>query len=220
MTHLYLIPHWFFLLSIIFEIIFAIITISIAYYSFKVYKLSKQKDLKWFGIGFLLIALSYIIWFLINIFLLENFNESTKILNIKQFLFIGNYIVYFYIFLFITGLSTIVSSYFKNHKINNFILIETLVLISIFLSPDKGKMFYITSSIFLAYLSFNCLSQYLEKGNKKALLSFIAFLLIFIGQAHFILATKNYIYYVIGHFVSLAGYFLMMLQLRLIIKHE
>ena len=70
MANLFLIPKWFFGYGVAFELIFAIITLAVALYSFKVYKLSNQNQPKLFGIAFLFFSISY---FIQSILLFYNF---------------------------------------------------------------------------------------------------------------------------------------------------
>ena len=48
------------------QVIFALIALSVSYFSFKIYKISRQREIKLFGISFLLISFSYILWAMIN----------------------------------------------------------------------------------------------------------------------------------------------------------
>ncbi|HRZ85212.1 MAG TPA: hypothetical protein P5277_00345 [Candidatus Paceibacterota bacterium] len=219
MTHLYLVPHWFFIYSIIFEAIFAIASGLISYFSFKVYNLSKQKESKWFGAGFFLISVSYVIWLIINLCLLRDNTQAVGSINLEQIVFWWTFAIYSHLILFVTGVITLICSHFKKNKLKLFALLEVISLVSIYLSCNKGLSFYVISSIFLAYLAIIYFLQYLKKRKFNSFLSMIAFILLFISHVQFILASNNYLYYVFGHIVEFMGYLLLISQLIIILKH-
>lgn len=153
MTSLYLIPNWFFYYSIIFEAIFAIAAGLVAYYSFKVHSLSKQKESEWFGLGFFLISVSYILWLLINAFLLDRIDDMVQGMDVGQIFSIWSSAVYFHMFFFLLGIIFITCTTLKSSNFKMCSLLSIVSLVAIALSCNKGLMFYIFASIFLAYLT-------------------------------------------------------------------
>ncbi|MFA5992711.1 MAG: hypothetical protein WC796_03325 [Candidatus Pacearchaeota archaeon] len=220
MTHLYLIPHWFFIYSIVFEAIFAIAAGLVAYFSFKVYSLCKQKESKWFGLGFMLISISYIVWLIINLFLIDNISDAVQAVNIEQIAFMYSAAIYSHMVLFILGIIFITCTTLKSGNIKMCSLLSIVSLFAVALSCNKGLVFYILASVFLAYLAIYYAYHYFKKRKTRNLISLIAFVLLFISHIHFIFATTNYLYYVLGHIFELVGYILILVQLLIIVKHK
>lgn len=218
MATLYFSPNWFYFYSLIFEAIFALTTSLISLYSFKVYSLAKQKDSKLFGIGFSLISASYVIWLLINLFLLDQFQDGVQALELGKLAMLGTLGVYLHILFFISGLLTITYITLKACNSKIYSLLVILVILVIFLSCNKAIAFYLLASIFLIYIVIYYLLQYLKKKNQKTLLVLISFILLLISYIQFIFASNNYLYYVAGHFFELIAYLILLIQLIIIIK--
>ncbi|MBS3066540.1 hypothetical protein J4205_01830 [Candidatus Pacearchaeota archaeon] len=218
MTSLYYIPNWFFTTSIVFEIIFAVVTALVAFLSFKVYNLSKQNEFRLFGLGFTFISLSYIIWSLINLFLLDQLNESIKVLSFQQFVSLGALGIYFYMLLFIVGLVTLNYTTLKEKNKSIYIIILLTSLVGIVTSFNKGFTFQILSSILLAFLLIHFAYQVKRNKNIKSILVFAAFLALVVSHIIFIFSTTQYVYYVAGHIFELIAYILILVRLSIIIK--
>ncbi len=220
MATLYLLPNWFFIYSVIFEIIFALITGSVAFYAFKVYLLSKQKESKLFSIGFTFISASYILWAIVNLSLIDKLGDGISSVELGNIISLGMIGVYTHIFLFIIGLLTVAYTNLKTNNAKVYSLLAVLTILALFMTESKGSAYYVLATIFFGYIAATHLTSYIKNRNSKALIILIAFVLLFISHIYFIFAARSYIYYVIGHSVSLAGYILILLGLILIIKNE
>lgn len=220
MATLYLLPNWFFTYSVIFEIIFALITGFVAFYAFKVYLLCKQNESKLLSMGFAFISASYILWAIVNLSLIDRLSSGISAVELSNIVSLGMIGVYTHIFLFIIGLLTVT---YTNLKVNNakvYSLILLLSILALFMTDSKGSAYYILATIFFGYIAATHLSSYIKNRNSKSLIILIAFALLFISHIYFIFAARSYMYYVIGHSVSLAGYILILFGLILIIKNE
>lgn len=217
MSHLYLVPNWFFIYSLLFEVVFAVAAGLVSYFSFKVYSVSKQREIKLFGIGFMFISASYLIWLLMNLSLLKYFTSSILILELDTLVLISAFEVYAHMTLFIVGLLTIVYATFKTDNKRAYSLLIILTMVSVLASCNKAVAFYLVASILLLYIIMHYLYNYLNDKNSKVLMVLIAFCLLFLSHAHFIFAT-NAIYYVLGHVFELMAYFLISIRLILLRK--
>src|SRR3989344_6440672 len=152
MAFIYAVPEWFFGLDILLKIIFAAITLSVGVYSMKIYKITNMRETKIFGIGFILISISYIIKAFVNYFALQDIRTGLRIIsleNLNQFLL---YSIYIQSILFTTGLIAIVYMTLKVKNIKIFWLLFGANLGFIFLTSQKiiGTTFF--PSMLLAYL--------------------------------------------------------------------
>ena len=218
MTHIYLTPNWFFFYSILFEIAFSLITAFVSFYSFKIYNLTKQKEYKIFGAGFLFISASYLLWAVINSFLLDKINDGIQALTLQEFVSIGAVGICIYMFLFITGLVTITYTTLKVNNSKIYALLLIISVIAVAFSLNKALAFQLLSLVFISFLILHYFSQFNKNRDSKRFIILLAFILLFISRIQFILSTTNYIYYVIGHIFEFFAYLLVLLRLIFIKK--
>lgn len=220
MAYTYLVPKWFFGYDIVMEFIFTLITLAVAYYSFKVYNISKQKSSKLFGIAFSFISASYFIWLLINLFLLKEISEGVESVSINEIISASLIGLFSYMILYLIGLSLLfyITLKIKNKKV--YFIVLTISIIGLILSANKIIAFHLISSIFLIFILSFYFKEYFINKNKKVFLVFLAFIFILITSFNFIFVVKNYYAYVAGHISTLAGYILILINLLSIKKYE
>ncbi len=204
----FLIPTWFSGYDIFLELIFSIITFFLFLFSLKIYDSTNDVKIKYFGIGFLLISLSYIIK------ATNNYFTNYGVLNNNIFT-IGTYL---YIVFMLSGLAFLTYITFKTEKIRVLFFIILISLIGVFLSIDKVYTFYLYSTIYLIILSIHFIKNYFKNKNKKALTITIAFLFLLFGNVHFLLSVNHELFYAIGHILELTAYILIMFNLFLVRK--
>jgi len=218
MINIYVVPEWFFGYDIVLELIFAVVTLLVSYYAFKVYKLSGQDQPKLFGISFLLISLSYIIQSIFNFIFVDKLEDITSyqsIININILHALG---VYSHILFFVLGLITLtyMTLKVKNIKISSLLFI--IVLVALFFSSNVLYSFYLISSILLAYILLFYIINYWKNRQHKTILVLIAFAFLMFGNVHFIFSMNHSLYYVIGHLLGLIAYMLILANLVLVIR--
>ena len=221
MTYLFLTPKWFFGYDIILELLFAIITLTVSLFAFKIYKLSGQKQSKLFGIGFLLISLSYFAQSFINFAIVSKLNENIcqtlKIISVNTLNIVG---IYLYMALFLTGLITLTYMTFRLLDLRIFTIILIIVLLSVILNSRAMYLFYILSSLLLIYIIIHYLKNYLHKKRGRILLILTAFIFLLFGRLHFIFSINHELFYALGHILELIAYLLILINLILIIKKK
>lgn len=213
MHYTYIIPNWFFGFDIAMEVLFCIITLMVAAVALKINYLTKDRKTKLFGISFLLIAISYIIWAGINIWFVNLSPEGIRALSIQSLAMIGVLSLYAYMILFTGGLATLayLTSDKKSGKI--YYLIFGLSLLVIFASLDKLISFRILSLFLISVIAFHYFEDYFAFKNKKSSLILIAFLLLFFSSLVFIFSDIYYQAYVVGHILELVSYALVLITL-------
>lgn len=219
MVSISFIPDWFLNYGIIFELAFALITLFVSIYSFRVYRLSEQKKSRTFGVAFLLISISYFIQSIINFSIISELNE--KVLNILEFrnlITLDNIAIFFHMIFFIFGLITLV--YMILGGKNRLIYIISLVVSALFVFASAGNLafFYIFSSLLLIFILSDYVINYFKNKKDKTFLVMIAFFCLLIGHLNFIFLANNQIIYVIGNFLELAAYILILINLIRVIK--
>lgn len=216
MVNLFLVPQWFIGYDLFLELGFALICLLVSFYSFKVYRLTLENSSKLYAISFLFISLSYFIQSFINILLLPQlFNpilsNNEVVWNIVS--------IYVNLVFFTMGLLTLTYMTFKIKNSNVYSLLLITTLFSLILSYNRVYLFYVLTSIFLAYISLFYLKNYINKRKITSLLVFIAFCLLLFSQFHFILSVNHSLYYMLGHFFELIAYILILLNLVIITKN-
>ena len=113
-------PTWFYGYDVTFEVVFAIISLIIALFAFKIYKASDQRYAKFLGISFSLISFSYFIQSAFNFFAISKLNENIcgmiRLNSVALFDSIG---VYLHMLFFLLGIVILVFMVLKSStKIN------------------------------------------------------------------------------------------------------
>jgi len=204
-THLY--PFWFLGAHTIFQLIFTVMTLVIGIYSSKVYSLTKKRNVKLFSIAFFLFSLHYFIESVLNI--LTHFN----ILTGNESLITGTYS---HMLIFSMGLIVLLYLTLGFKKTSTFALMSVITLTIVFFSKSKLDTFYLLASIFLIYISYFYLKNYLKNKDRTSLVSFIAFVFLLFGYIHYFFSVNHEFFYALAHFFELFAYGLILLNLKLI----
>jgi len=218
MANIYLVPNWFFSYSIGLEIAFALITILVASYSFRIYNLCKEKEYKHFGIGFIFIAVSYLVWAFVNLFLLDKISSGVQALTLQEFVSIGSVGIYVYMLFTLIGLATLAYITLKTNNNKIYALMIIISIVALTFSLNKAITFHLLSAIFLIFLISHFFIHYLKTKKHKNLLIPIAFVLLLASHIHFIFAINHYVYYVAGHITELIAYLMILGRLILIAR--
>jgi len=217
MAYLFLVPEWFINFRIIIELLFFIVAGLVSLYSFKIYNLSYQRKSKIFGIGFLLISISYLIRAIITIFLFTRLEEGVRGVALENLTVIGTLGVYIHMILFTLGLITILYTTFKTKCWQVYSLIAIIDLLLLKLSANKTISFYAFSAILIFYICIHYTKEYIKYKNGKTALIFIAFILLLLSTIKPIL-SNTYNTYVISDIMELGAYLLISVSLFLTFK--
>lgn len=220
MGYVFVSPAWFFVYGIIFEIIFAIITLIVSFYAFKVYKLTDQRQAKLFSTAFMFIALSYILQTILNLIILWKLDDMVvNIINLNNVALLNLFGLYAHALFFIVGLLILAYMHFKTDNIKILLLMVALVLASIFFTWTKLMLFYLLSSIVLVFIVINYFMNYVKNKTPNTLLVLIAMIFLLFGALHFLLAVDHEIYYVVGHALDFLAYMMILINLLIILNH-
>ncbi len=221
MWNIYLIPNWFFGYDVIFELIFALITLAVSIYSFKVYKLSEQRQAKLFGISFLFISISYFIQSFLNFAIISKLNENIcKAIQIVDVMRLNNIGIFTFIIFFITGLITLTYMTLKVKDMRIYALLFIITILSLIFSSNRIYLFYFLASVLLINICIHYIITYLHTKQPRILLVLAAFILLLISTIHFTIAVNHVLFYALGHFFELIAYILILTNLILIVKNE
>lgn len=218
MPQLYFVPRWFFGYDIALEILFGIITLFVALYSFKMYRLSAQRESRILGIGFLCMSLGYFSWSFFNLYLSSYLSHSIGPISLTSLSLAGSVAVYAYVAFFVVGCATLAYMTLPVRSDRVYVTLLTLSLLIIVFANQKALAFYFVSSYFLLLVLFHFFKTYYQYRHSGAFLMFVAFTFIFLGNVDFIFATLHEVHYFVGHVLHFIGYTITIITLLLLLR--
>jgi hypothetical protein len=212
-------PSWFFGYDVALEFVFAVISIVVALFAFKIFKKTDQKQVKLFGHAFLLIGISYLIQSILNYLIISKANETIcRAIKLNSIAWFNAFGVYAHIFFMTVGLVLLVYMTFKTDNKKILWLLMITSLLAVFLSINTLYIFYLISTIYLIFISWHFINNYLKNKHTKTLLVAVAFLFLLFGSIHFIFAVNHQLFYVLGHILELFAYLLILANFYLVLK--
>jgi hypothetical protein len=222
MVHEYFMPAWFLGYNVALHLVFAIITLLVSIFAFRIHRLSGQRQPKLFATAFLFISLAFFIEATLNFLILHKINENIslalKIISVSNLNLI---ILNAHLILFTVGLMTLAYMTFRIKSAKAYSLLLIINLVALFLASNPLLFYYITSFILLVYIFIHYLLNYLSKKRINSLLVFIAFVLLSLSNIPILFSVMHHeIFYAVGHFIELFAYLLILINLILVLKHE
>jgi len=208
MEVIHIIPSWFLGLNIALEILFAIVTGVIAYYAFKIYRISDQRELKLFGASFTFLSVSYIFLTLINLLFLSVTQGNIHSLNVDRIIDLKDVFVGLFVFSFLLGFVTLFYTTLKIESGRVYTLLAILFIVAINYTADKSFMIYFLASIFLLFINYHYFREYYLKKNKNTLLTFIGMTFLLASNISLIVEANYFIptMYVVSNALEFVGY--------------
>ena len=194
MSTVLMFPAWFSGYGVVFEAVFAIISLIIALFAFKIYRASDQWYAKVLGISFSLISVSYVL---------------------QSVFTVGTYL---HMLFFLLGLVILVCMVFKSPKKMMLWLLIALTLIALMFSASIFSTFYLLSAVYLAIIAWHYIDNFLAHKQTTTLLIALAFLFLFFGSFHYFLSVNHALFFVIGRFLELVAYLLILANIYLVLK--
>ena len=212
-------PVWFYGYDIALELVFFATSLMVAIFAFNIYKKTCQKKIRLFGVGFSLIATSYLIQSILNFLIITKANEQVcraiKVSSILAFNYTGTLI---HIFFLITGYAILLYTTLKINSRRTLWLLILISIVTVFFSKNILFVFYLLSTIYLLFISTYYIKNYLKNKQTKTLLIAVAFLFLLFGSFHFLISVNHQLFYAIGHILELFAYILILSNLYLIFK--
>jgi hypothetical protein len=214
-------PAWFFGIDSIFAFITFLVTIAIGLYSYKIYKLLKDKKYFYFALAFLFIAFSFITQaVVITLIALEILRLQDLFALIPTIYIIKNlgFLAYSALMVAAYMIILIISSKIKDRNIMSLLMILAVLGVLIGGANEMYNVFYVVSAILLGYIVKAYYSNYTKKKAKSAWFVLLSFSVIFIAQLFFIFYPLWPMFYVIGHIVQMIGYLILLGSLILVLR--
>jgi len=207
------------------EFLTILVSFFISFYSFRIYRLIKDKHYEWFSLAFLLLGISFIFKIFSNMTFLHRFEieqsnfvftfmshlEYMEIINFFSFIFYKTFHLIGFLLLFL-----ILS---KNEEKNKNLLFFYLSLIVVLFSIYFNFVFHITVVFILIYLTLYFYENHKKVENMNSFLVFISFLIILASHLFFIFSDVHGLFYLFGEVLLLIG-FLCLLANQIKLKIE
>jgi hypothetical protein len=97
-------------------------------------------------------------------------------------------------------------------------LLIAITLIAMIFSNNPFLTYYLLSTVYLAIITWHYVGNFLAHEQTKTLLVALAFLLLFFGSFHYFLSVNHELFYVIGHFLELIAYILILTNFYWVLK--
>lgn len=204
-------PEWFYTTGSILQIVFALVTLLIAGFSHKAYRLAKDRKYKYFSYGFLSLALGYFTISFSNLLVflgvydgvISRLNEF----NAANFLYMGH------IFFILTGFMLLLAVAMKLQQRRLIALLFALILMLVAFAYQYYIKFHMISFLLLAFMAWQFYENYREKKTMNAGLVFSSFYLLAFAEL-FLIAMVHItpVLYAVGHFLQLIGFGLLLLM--------
>ena len=206
--------------NILFSIAFAIVTLSVSYLSYKIYKLTNRKDLKLFTGAFGCFSLAYIIQTILA-FAIQNKLIDTvgRMRGMKAAIMPFQHLsIYTHAILFTIGLVLLTYMTFKAKNKGLLILLLGLVLIPLLTVIKIIPIFHLVSSFLLLFIIYFYYNNYKRHKNIAAELVLLAFIFLLIGNFTFIFSVRQGLFFMLGRLLELIAYICILINLRLLTK--
>ncbi|MBW2971141.1 hypothetical protein KY320_03200 [Candidatus Woesearchaeota archaeon] len=212
-------PVWFYGFDVAFELAFAVVSLIVAIFAFRIHKATDQRNVQLFGIAFLLVSVSYFVQSLFNFLMISKANENIcQVLKIQSILLFNALGAYTHMIFMTLGLVVLTYMVLKTENKEALWLLSVVSLLSIFFASNRIYMFFLMSSVYLVFLTWHFVENYLHNRQTKTLLVAIAFLFLLFGSSHFLVAVNHQLFYVIGHILELVAYMFILWNFVLVRK--
>src|SRR3989344_3461439 len=219
MSTIFLSPEWFFGYDVLFEAFFFIISLITALYALKVHRATGEELSQYFGYGFLLISAAYLFQLLSNFLVYSRLNtEVCQIANLSSVATVDSIGIYGYMLLMISGLVLLLFVSLKSRMKRTLLILLILSFILILSSKNQLYTFFLLSSIYLAFIAWHFLENYLKHKKATTLSVALAFLFLLFGSFHFLISVNHEAFYVIGHILGFFAYLMILINWYLVRK--
>jgi hypothetical protein len=212
-------PEWFLGYDIFFELFFFVIAFITAIYALKVYKATDQKLAKYFGYGFLLVAMAYFMQLLSNYLVYSQLNNQIcRMANFTSTAIVDAIGTYSFMLLMISGLVVLLFVSLKSDKKRTLWILLFVSITAIMLSKNPMYSFYLLSSLYLAFIAWHFIENYLKNKRAITLSVALAFIFLWFGTFHFLISVNHELFYVIGHILAFFAYIMILINWYLVRK--
>jgi hypothetical protein len=216
-------PKWFLGIGMSLELLFALVTILIAFFAYRTYKIAKQREILLFSIAFFSIGIGYLQEVIYNSSLIFGFTRTSLIPIIgssANFLNLGLMVGLIHMITFIFGLSLLIYTIWPKRNKKLFGVIVGLALIGLLTSGNVILTFFLITSLMFFTLTLHYYQIFERKKTKYSLYLFMGFFALFLGHIQLAAATNLSMLFIASHITTFFGFLLLLINLLRAIKSE
>ena len=217
-------PDWFLGSDVLIEIFSFIILFAFFYLSVKNYKLSKNKNSLYLGIGFLLIALAEIATILTKFVLYFDTSFTQEIGRaIITYQVVNSIDIFYYIGFFFHKLLTLLGFYviyrlpLKRKSSGDVLIGLTFIIIAALFSQGIYYLFHLAAVVLLILITRNYYEIYKKNKSGNTIMLIIAFSILAFSQAIFLLSTLK-VLYALAQSIQVVSYLILLILIIRIIR--
>lgn len=217
------IPNWFSVSEVIIQAIFVAVTLLIALYSYKVYRISGQRSSLLYSLGFFGVSFGYVMQVLFHIFFLIGVSSQDIISSVSMTVANPGIIqlsvipVMLGMIATLAGFATMAYVTLKEKNIQVLVLLFALGLLSI-ITPNYPITYHLAISVFLAFITFQYYKRHERKRTFCSMAVYLGFGLVLLGTLQLAIADMVSTFYISGHFVALVGYLSLLWSLVKVVR--
>lgn len=204
-------PEWFYGFESLFDFITIIAAFLIGLYAYKFYKLSKERNYKFFSLSFFAIALSYFVklFTYTNVYL--RYFISREQLGVVEGLVsnipsLSTLALTVHQYLLLVGLLGILVILLKTRSKILIILLLYFITAITFLSLTAAYVIHITAALITFFIFMKYYVNYEKRKNRANMYVMLSFLALFVSQLFFLFKFRHAMPYVIGELFQIVGY--------------
>jgi hypothetical protein len=216
-------PDWFYGLDAGIELVVMLITLLIAFYSFRVYLVARQRVYIYFTLAFLSISLSYLFraaidWIAYRSLLgrMPNLAAALSSFVTLQQLYDLGFLAY--IFFAFAGFMMLLAIYVGITRYGTVALLLALALGLAMVSKNAFLAFHIMMLSMLLFIVVHLVRNYARGHSFSKFLVLYGFSCLLAAQAFFILVLYRRMFYIVGHSLQLFGFVMLLFSLALVLR--
>ncbi len=216
-------PSWFYSIGFGFEIFALLVTLLIAFYSLRVYNITKDRRYLYFTLAFLSITASYIIRaaadYVAYTHLIGRIPNVTEALSkVATLPFLYSIAYFIHVFFMLAGFMILVAVFLRIDNIRTVSLLFILALILAFLSQSTFFAFHITLIIMLLYIVIHLFHNHSKIRKVNSFIVLYSMLALLVSHIFLLLVSVERLYFVVGNVLQLAGFALLLLNMVLVFR--
>ncbi len=219
----YLISQGFFGFNLLFMLIFAVITLLVSIFAYRIYKLTKQNQLRLFSIAFLSFSISYILRAAVNFIprhlsCIEDAGPCQGLGPLGRTPIFPSITENIHVVFFMLGLVLLVYMVLKIEDKRILMLLAGAVSISLLFTPRHLLVFHLTSFFLLWFIVVEYYKNYKRHKQSQPFIVLAAFVILLLGQLSLIFSVFNPFFFMAGRVAELLCYLLILTNLLLTLK--
>lgn len=214
-------PPWFLGYDIALELLFALVAGMVAWSAHKAYRMTGHEYVWLMRLAFFFISGAYLLQASFNIYGLylgvRWFDTVDMIPMVFYFVIVG---YYGYILLYLLGLTVLLYLTFKIKNLAVLWFLLVLSVVALVMSRETLATFFLLSTMYLIFLNWFFISNYLSRPNRKTATVAYGFMFLLGSSLLLLFSVGVPFLYALGHMFAFAGYILILLNLWLVHHHE